>query len=981
MKREELNLQNPPKKYRPYPFWSWNSELNEEETSYQIEKMNDVGMGGFFMHARGGLTTPYMGDEWFKNIEKAIDTANKTGLEAWAYDENGWPSGFGSGKVNGKGEKYHQKYLYMEFSQKEENTPRTLINKKTSDGKIMHFFYGTNPYYVDCMDSEVTKDFINEIHEVYKEKLGEKFKDLKGMFTDEPQLSRREKSIPYSLIIPYEYKKEYNEEFFEKIEDLFIDTPTSNETRFKFFRLVTRLFAQNFLGVIYDWCDKNNLPLTGHMVLEETLQEQLDSNGSCMPNYMYFHIPGVDKLGRSVHNDLLSSQVTSVGAQMGREQILSESFALCGWDVTFEDLKWIIEWQMVRGVNLLCQHLSPYSLKGIRKRDYPAGHMYQNPWWDEYKVFNDLQSRIGYLLAKGKIDVNVLVLHPESSAWLKRCDNYNWKEKVHEENTKPLYDLMCNLDKNQILFHLGDESVMEKIANVKENILNVGKMSYKYVILPRCETIFENTYKLLKEFSSFGGKIICIKNKPTMIDGKIDKRLETLDALIIDSEEEIVQNILDDAKFIHLRQKDNSLAYVTYAKRDFDDFTMYYFVNSFEKKQSLTLTLNEKNVVEFNYLTGEEKECEFKEKDGKVTFDFDIEEKGSKVFFAYKDRDIKSKLPKEELKEISLNSKLKGEWKIEKREPNAFVLDFCDLYIDGKLTHKNIPVVDVQEIANDYKKEVEIKLDFFVNSDIDLDDETFLVLEEEEFAKIYINDKEVIKDKKGYFRDKAFTKLDITSLIKKGENKITFKTNFSQSKETYDIIDECYEFEAMKNKLTYEREIDAMYILGNFSVEFDKEFTFGENDSLVNCGKLKITKAKDIVTDGEIVTKGYPFFTGKITLSKEIELTKDELFSYIEFEKLGSVVTKVYVNGKLIDKIFMAPYKASLKDALFCGKNKIEIELISNFRNLLGPLHLGKEDTHVCPFSFLHNSPIYARGLNKEWQDSYAFIKTGIFFK
>ena len=102
-------LENPPKKYRPVPFWSWNEKLDKTETARQIDLMDKAGLGGYFMHARGGLLTEYMGDEWFENVEIGVSEAQKRGMYAWAYDENGWPSGFGGGILNGQGIKYQQK--------------------------------------------------------------------------------------------------------------------------------------------------------------------------------------------------------------------------------------------------------------------------------------------------------------------------------------------------------------------------------------------------------------------------------------------------------------------------------------------------------------------------------------------------------------------------------------------------------------------------------------------------------------------------------------------------------------------------------------------------------------------------------------------------------------------------------------------------------------------------------------------------------
>ena len=102
------------KKFRPIPFWSWNEKLDVNETRAQIREMDAVGMGGFFMHARGGLQTEYMGEEWFANVMESIDEAGKLGMRPWVYDENGWPSGFGNGQVNGLGVAYQQKHLRME---------------------------------------------------------------------------------------------------------------------------------------------------------------------------------------------------------------------------------------------------------------------------------------------------------------------------------------------------------------------------------------------------------------------------------------------------------------------------------------------------------------------------------------------------------------------------------------------------------------------------------------------------------------------------------------------------------------------------------------------------------------------------------------------------------------------------------------------------------------------------------------------------
>ena len=92
--------------FRPLPFWSWNEELEEERLRWQVQQMHAAGLGGFFMHARVGIKTEYMGRQWFRCIKGCIEEAEKLGMEPWGYDENGYPSGIADGLVCRESENY-----------------------------------------------------------------------------------------------------------------------------------------------------------------------------------------------------------------------------------------------------------------------------------------------------------------------------------------------------------------------------------------------------------------------------------------------------------------------------------------------------------------------------------------------------------------------------------------------------------------------------------------------------------------------------------------------------------------------------------------------------------------------------------------------------------------------------------------------------------------------------------------------------------
>ena len=59
--------------YRPIPFWSWNNKLDADELVRQIRGMKEVGLGGFIMHARTGLLTEYLSEEWFQCVRGCLD--------------------------------------------------------------------------------------------------------------------------------------------------------------------------------------------------------------------------------------------------------------------------------------------------------------------------------------------------------------------------------------------------------------------------------------------------------------------------------------------------------------------------------------------------------------------------------------------------------------------------------------------------------------------------------------------------------------------------------------------------------------------------------------------------------------------------------------------------------------------------------------------------------------------------------------------
>lgn len=121
-------FQNPTNEYRGAPFWAWNQALSPEVLVRHIDYFKEMGIGGFHMHCRTGLDTPYMGEEYKECVRACVEKAKAEGMYAYLYDEDRWPSGAAGGKVT-KDVEYRSRYLVF--------TPFPMKNGKKKSSALI----------------------------------------------------------------------------------------------------------------------------------------------------------------------------------------------------------------------------------------------------------------------------------------------------------------------------------------------------------------------------------------------------------------------------------------------------------------------------------------------------------------------------------------------------------------------------------------------------------------------------------------------------------------------------------------------------------------------------------------------------------------------------------------------------------------------------------------------------------------------------
>lgn len=549
-----------PSELRPSPFWAWNGELDTERIRAQICNMKRMGFGGFFIHSRFGLKTPYLGEKWFECVCAAIDEAEKQGLQAWLYDEDRWPSGSAGGKVTRRHPEYAQQGLDYAFEDSPVWGGLAHFALKMKDGVLLGWrrfeetdtlekgecflrcFSVTVPTstvcngarYPDVMNPDAVHEFLRCTHEVYWKKLGGLLRKIPGIFTDEPTYNGFVGKLPWTSNLPERFREKYGYELMNQLPELFFETGgrRTSKVRLDFYNLITELFSTSYSRQIDVWCERNGIRFAGHILGEDDLFSQTQAVGSAMRHYEYMEIPGIDVLTEHWQLYLAAKQCVSVARQQGKRVRLAELYGCTGWDFPLEGHVAISDWLNVLGINLMVPHHFFYQMGGESKRDYPASISPHSPWWSIYRIVNDRNSRINQLFAKTREIRRILVIHPQESIWFGRPLEAYGREPAVNRNG---FFLHTGVEKNAEMnraqgitdellsrhldFDFGDEDQMARWCRVEPHVLWVGEAAYQAVVIPELRTIRRSTLQVLEKFIQLGGVVFHQGAVPAFVDG------------------------------------------------------------------------------------------------------------------------------------------------------------------------------------------------------------------------------------------------------------------------------------------------------------------------------------------------------------------------------------------------------------------------------------------------------------------------------
>lgn len=889
--------------YCSVPFWSWNNTLNEDELVRQIEDMKEAGMGGFIMHARIGLKDEYMGEKWFSCIEACLKKARELGMNAWVYDENGWPSGFVGGKLLGKKE-FLAQYLTYEVKPafdaeafacyaKEGNGYVRLHTAKDGVTEYHCVYRHYSPANTDILNPDVVSAFIEETHEKYYARFAESFgRELVGFFTDEPQYYRW--ATPFSPYAQETYEAEFGGDMLDLLIHLFHREACGNTFRIRYYTVMNRLYVENFYKRLYDWCEAHNCKLTGHSVEEAGIRAQMMGGAGVMPTYEYEHIPAIDCLTLETERALMAIQAGSVASQLGIHQVMTETFACCGHDTTPMELKNVAEFQYFHGVNLMCQHLFPYSLAAQGKSDHPPVFSRQNNWWEQFKVFNEYFTRLGYIIANTEEDVDLLLVHPLRSMYA----DYAFEQGSNDMEAR-FNELIYRTFRNRgIRFHLADEWILSRHGRADGDGLVVGKCRYTTVVVPDMCNLSASTLQLLEKYE---GKLLML-GKPTMVDGvACEVALQSNITM-----EEIIANgkipFRCEAGCIEMTARHGELG-------------EFIFINNLSHTEEGSFTAPGL-AADYRALDLETMQLRFI--DDKMT----LKPKQSMVLV----RDDCEKKPAI----IYWEEPIATHFWVDGISENYLVCDYASVSYDGKTYGEKLPLQRIFEdlLRADYKGKLWVKQSFTVKEKLPLT----LMMEKGDYPAVTLNGKEISFVQSSF--DIQYVEADITDAVTVGENTFIYEVNYWQHDGVSYALFDPNATESLRNCLYYDTHIENIFIKGDFVL--DKNFA--------------ISARGDFLPDifKPLCEQGYPFFMGSVKLKG--------FYSYDghrsrAIDLRGRFLTaEVSVGDKRTDLVLDT--RKDITHLLEIGKNEIDIVLRTGLRNLYGPFHRENDESWVNPRSF-----------------------------
>jgi hypothetical protein len=565
-------FQDPPRKYSPEPFWFWNGRMEGEKVAEQVRQMVDQHVFGAFLHARDGLETPYLSEDWWKAIRGGLAEARRLGFSFNFVDEYDWPSGevrnvwrtdSHQSEVIARRPEFRQHSLAHRDeiiqgpkdvrlkvppelqavvaarwlgNDRIDGASLEAITPVVSGGElawsapegswVLSMFSlepgtGFDGGCVDLLNPEAMKLFISLSYEEFYRRFGSDFgKTIRYSFADhEGDDGYR---IAWTPALFDEFTRQKGYDLRQVLPLLYFDGGKETiKVRCDYLEVVARLYDLSFWTGITNWAKAHGLGRTGHG-WEDRLAWAAAFHGDLFTIERGLDPVGVDSLFDFGRQPIAFKVAQSVADFEGR-RFMCENQGVQGTDsyLDMEGLRRGTNGIGTWGVDLFVPHAVNYN---SAKANYPPDWLHQ-PYWPYFHHYADYVRRISYMNGESQHVVNLAVYYPITSVWahadsvFSNKTNYydimsmkQWNSTVNlieDYNTR----LMLELTSRQWDYSYLDDHYLDG-ARIEGKDLVLSGQRFGAIILPPTTTLRRETLQKLTDFYRAGGLILALRQLP-----------------------------------------------------------------------------------------------------------------------------------------------------------------------------------------------------------------------------------------------------------------------------------------------------------------------------------------------------------------------------------------------------------------------------------------------------------------------------------
>lgn len=521
----------------PVYSWVWNDRLTRGGIAQRLDDMARIGVKTFYVIPESKQFRPvnmptylepdYLTDEYLRLFAFAAEEAEKRGMTLWLYDEDGWPSGSAGGHVGtakpqlcgrklearartlAAGEAYvpAEDALAAFAADGERLRAPFRAERETRITEYCSAPCGGERKYPELLLRETTDEFIAQTHEKYAPFVGARFGGtISAVFTDEP-------SVNIKTGEPRVYER-FREKFGYDMLD-FLPALASGETKnarerralMDFYGFCADEFAQNYFKPLRAWSNAHGMPFTGH-VDQDDATGFIGKSGNLLSALRCMDIPGVDCIYRQIFpenqlalpganagllhgwNSFFPRFASSAAHQTGARRVLSETFAVYGAGTSFDQMRYTVNFQAVRGVNLFNFMCVPYGKSGHVTGAMRPCFTAESPRYDALRTFNRYTAKVSHLAALGVEEIPQALYMPLRDWWAEPARAANAGESF--------FALGREIEKRCGAFDVIDD----------EWILHGEVERYKTVFIADAREMPEAVRARLEAFIAHGGRVV-----------------------------------------------------------------------------------------------------------------------------------------------------------------------------------------------------------------------------------------------------------------------------------------------------------------------------------------------------------------------------------------------------------------------------------------------------------------------------------------